>query len=175
MSRLWWAGRHSRPYVQSVCIVSGRVARLPIRRSHTQMIRLGWKPGPEAAALDGPVVVSATRFVYSRLAYLPFVSFYAWRLRHRWGSRPGSVGLLVGSKPLRSTTYSISVWRSEDDLKAFLRAPDHVPLVRRFKPRLEASTSATWRTESFDVTEAWAEAARRLAEPRIASEAKAAV
>ena len=134
------------------------------------MIRLGWKPGPEAAALEGPVVVSATRFVYSRLAYMPVVSFHAWRLRRRWGSRPGSVGLLVGSKPLRRTTYSISVWRSEDDLKTFLRAPDHLPLIRKYKRRLEGSTSAVWRTDSFRVADAWDEALMRLAEPRTALE-----
>jgi hypothetical protein len=127
------------------------------------MIRLPWKSGPAAAALDGSVVVSATSFVYSRLRYLPLVGFHAMRLRYRWGSRAGSVGLLVGSKPLRRTTYSISVWRSEDDLKAFLHAPDHVPLVRGFKGRLDASTSAVWRTDSFDVKAAWQEAARRLA------------
>ena len=121
------------------------------------------------------MVVSATRFVYSRLSDMPIVGLHAMRLRQRWGTRAGSVGLLVGSEPLRRTTYSISVWRSEDDLKAFMRAHDHVPLVRKFKPRLEASTSATWRTESFDVGEAWAEAARRLAEPHAAAEAKAAV
>jgi hypothetical protein len=134
------------------------------------MIRMGWKPGPAAVALEGPVVVSATRFVYSRFAYLPIVSLHAWRLRRRWGSRPGSVGLLVGSKPLRRTTYSISVWRSEDDLKAFLRAHDHLPLIRKFKGRLEASTSAVWRTDSFRVADAWEEALMRLAEPRTALE-----
>jgi hypothetical protein len=132
------------------------------------MIRMPWKPGPAAA--EGPVVVSATRFVYSRLAYLPAVGWHAWRLRRRWGSRPGSIGLLVGSKPLERTTYSISVWRSEDELKAFLRAPDHLPLIRRFKGRLEASTSAVWRTDSFQVDEAWEEATRRLEEPRTAPE-----
>jgi hypothetical protein len=129
------------------------------------MIRLRWKPGPAATAVEGPVVVSATRFVYSRLVYLPVVSWHAWRLRRRWGSRPGSVGLLVGSKPLKRTTYSISVWRSDADLKAFLRAPDHLPLIRKFKVRLDASTSALWRTDSFRVADAWEEALRRLAEP----------
>jgi hypothetical protein len=129
------------------------------------LFRLPWKPGPEAAAVGGPVLVSATKFVYSHLMDLPVVGFHAMRLRQGWGGRPGSVGLLVGSEPLKRTTYSISVWRSEEDLRAFLRAPDHAPLIRRYKPRLAASTSANWRTDAFDVDEAWAEAARRLAEP----------
>jgi hypothetical protein len=137
--------------------------------------RLPWKPGPEAAGVDGPVLVSATKFVYSHFADLPVVGFHAMRLRQGWGARRGSVGLLVGSEPLRRTTYSISVWRTEDDLKAFLRAPDHVPLVRRFKPRLDASTSAVWRTDSFAVDEAWAEAFRRLAEPDIAPAPEATI
>ena len=132
------------------------------------MIRMPWKAGPAAA--DGPVVVSATRFVYSRLSYLPIVSWHAYWLRRRWGSRPGSIGLLVGSKPLRRTTYSISVWRSEDDLKAFLRAPDHLPLIRKFKGRLDASTSAVWRTDSFHMDDAWQEALGRLGEPGTAPE-----
>jgi hypothetical protein len=140
-----------------------------------RLFRLPWKAGPEAAAVDGPVLVSATKFVYSHFADLPVVGFHAMRLRQGWGGRPGSVGLLVGSEPLKRTTYSISVWRSEEDLKAFLRAPDHVPLVRRFKPRLDGSTSAVWRTDSFDVEQAWAEATRRFADPDLAPAPEATV
>jgi hypothetical protein len=127
-------------------------------------IRNPWKPGPEEGT-GGKVVVSATRFEYRRRRDIPLVSVHAWRLRRAWGSRPGAVGLITGGEPHRAITYSLSIWRSEDDLRRFLSSPEHVRLVRGFRPRLIASRSVLWETDRISPREVWREGLRRLAAP----------
>jgi hypothetical protein len=123
--------------------------------------RTPWKRGPEAGA-RGPFVVSATRFTYRRRRDLPMVALLGWRLRRGWGRRPGAVGLITGSEPLGRVTYSLSVWRSEDDLRRFLSSPEHVKLVRAYRPRLSDSTSVLWETSDLSPGAAWTEALERL-------------
>jgi hypothetical protein len=126
------------------------------------IVRLPWKRG-SVAGTAGPVVVSATKFTYKRGRDLAGVTLAGLRLRRGWPTRRGAIALIVASDARRRTTYSLSVWRSEEDLREFLRAPDHVPLIRRYRPRLEASTAELWRADTFVPGETWREAARRWA------------
>src|SRR5437762_648504 len=100
------------------------------------VIRMPWKAGPAAGA-PGPLVVSATRFAYGRWRDMPMVALHGWRLRRTWGRRPGAVGLITGGEIFNRVTYSMSVWTSEEDLRRFLRSPEHARLVRGYRPRLE--------------------------------------
>ena len=126
------------------------------------MIRTPWKRGP-VRAHEGPVVVSATKFIYRRWAYMPRVWLNGWRLRRKWGSRPGAVGLYTAAESRRPVTYSLSVWVSEDDLRRFLRGAEHAPLMREFRDRLEA-TSVVWEMDDFTPERAWREGQERLAQ-----------
>ena len=125
------------------------------------ILRHPWRDGPLPADA-GPVLVSATRFHYRHRRDLPIVARHAWALRRGWGERPGAIGLFTGGELLAPVTYSLSVWASEDDLRTFLRSPEHVRLVRRFKPRLVSATSVTWQAARLDRDAAWAEGLRRL-------------
>ena len=127
------------------------------------ILRLPWRRGPVAHP-TGPVVVSATKFTYARFRDLPAVAVAASRLLRGWRTRSGAIGVAVGGEPWKRITYSVSAWADEEDLRRFVRAPDHMPLVRKYRPRLAASVSAVWRTGSLDPDEAWREAMRRLAE-----------
>ena len=129
------------------------------------MIRNRWKPGPAAAS--GPVVVSATRFLYRRWRSMPRVWLNGWRLRRAWGGRQGSIGLFTAVERGRAVTYSLSAWASEEDLRRFLRAPEHVELMREFRGRLAESTSVVWEMDYFTPEAAWREGLARLgAAPR---------
>ena len=131
------------------------------------ILRWPWRRGRVAEA-RGPVVVSATRFTYKRFRDLPAVSGHALRLLRGWRGRPGSLGVFVGGQPWRRVTYSVSVWESEQDLRRFLHAPDHAPLIRDFRPRLEASVSAKWEADGLEHSGLWREAMRRLHEAGVA-------
>jgi hypothetical protein len=126
------------------------------------MTRMPWKQGPEAD-WRGPVYVSLTDFRVHRARDLPRVWATGIRLRRAWPDRPGAVGLWLWAEPFRRRGGSVSVWRSEEDLRAFVRWAPHVEIMRRYRGSGDLE-SAAWQADSFDSAAAWAEASRRLRE-----------
>ena len=120
-----------------------------------------WTSGSCRAA-GGPVLVSVTDFHVARVRDLPAVWAEGLRLRRAWPAMPGAVGMWLWAKPLRRRSGSISVWRSEDDLRRFVRWPRHVAIMRRYRECGELASS-TWLAETFDAAQIWSEARRRLA------------
>jgi hypothetical protein len=125
------------------------------------IVRNRWRKGPEAGA-GGPLVVSATVFVYARHRDFAVVAAHGGLLRHRWPDCDGAVGLLTGMDPLRRTTYTLSVWTSRQALAAFLGSPEHRRLVERFRPKLSDSGSLLWEVERLDLEECWQRAEAEL-------------
>jgi hypothetical protein len=123
--------------------------------------RLPWRRGP-VPYTSGPVVISATRSIYKRRRDLLVVDLFALGMLRRWPRRAGSIGVIIGGDGWNRTAYTMSVWRSEADLRDFIRAADHVPLMRRFRPRQESISSTVWLAEHLDCAAAWREAVRRL-------------
>jgi hypothetical protein len=118
-----------------------------------------WTEGPSAA--DGSVLVSVTDFEVTDLRDRMSAWVLGLRLRRAWPSMSGAIGLWLWVKPLRRRSGSVSVWRSEEDLRRFVRWPRHVAIMRRYRGAGEL-TSATWWAERFDATQIWAAAERRL-------------
>jgi hypothetical protein len=127
------------------------------------MNRVPWKAGPEATG--GAVFVSVTDFHVARYRDLPAVWLAGLRLRQAWPHLPGAIGLWLWAQPMRRRGGAVSVWRSSDDLGAFLRWPPHVEVIRRFGSagRLE---SHSWQAPRFDRDEVWAWARATLAADR---------
>jgi hypothetical protein len=125
------------------------------------MAKLPWQHG-QLDPIAGPMVVSATRFTYKSLWDMPGVYWNGLRLRRAWPRFPGSIGVSISGDMSRRSTYTISLWRSEEDLKRFISHPEHLVLMRAYRPRMESLSSATWVVESFSLGEAWREARRRL-------------
>ncbi len=125
------------------------------------MTKLPWKHGQLPQA-HGPMVVSATRFTYKSLWDLPGVYWHGLRLRRVWPRFPGSIGVSLSADAGRRSTYTVSLWRSEEDLRKFISHPSHLALMRAYRPRMESVASATWIVESFDLGEAWRKARQLL-------------
>jgi len=124
-----------------------------------------WKAGP-AAARRGAVLVSLTDFQVGRFRDLPRIAVAAFRIRHNWQRRQGSLGLTLWIQPLRRRLGSLSAWEGEEDLARWLRSDDHLQVVHRFKGRMRNVSSETWTTtEDFTVADAWLGAGRRRAGP----------
>jgi hypothetical protein len=119
-----------------------------------------WTDGPFTAE-DGPVLVSVTDFHIARGRDLPVVWTEGLRLRRAWPTMTGAIGLWLWAKPLRKRSGSVSVWRSEDDLRRFVRWPRHVAIMRRYREAGEL-TSWTWLAEHFDAAEIWGAARQQL-------------
>lgn len=122
---------------------------------------LPWRPGP-AADGEGVVVVNLTDFQAHRLRDLPGIYWSGLRLREGWYAMPGAVGLWLWSRPReRGRGGSVSVWRSEADLRRFVALPAHAAVMRRYRT-LGRLRSATWQMDRFTVFAARAEARQRI-------------
>ena len=126
------------------------------------MTRTPWRRGPVGGD-DGPALISLTDFEAHSWRAMAGIYVGGLRFYRRWNKREGSIALTVWSRPQRKRVGSLSVWRSEEDLRRFLRSPEHVAIVRRFGRRMHNVGSTTWQAERFDPEEAWTEATRRLA------------
>jgi heme-degrading monooxygenase HmoA len=95
--------------------------------------------------------VNITEFTMHRPWHLLAVSRAGMRLRETWPRTEGALGmwLWVDPHPLRPRCGSISVWRDEEAVRAFVARPDHRRIVEahRDKGRLR---SATWRSAPSD-------------------------
>jgi len=125
------------------------------------MTKLPWRHGQLPPA-QGPMVVSATRFTYKSRWDMPGVYWNGLRLRRAWARFPGSIGVSIAADMGRRSTYTVSLWRSEEDLRKFVSHPEHLALMRAYRPRMESSSAATWVVESFSLGEAWRRARRLL-------------
>jgi heme-degrading monooxygenase HmoA len=56
-------------------------------------------------------------------------SIWARLLRRGWPAMEGAVGLSLWTKPLQKRQGSVSLWRSEADLQAFVQTPLHVRIM----------------------------------------------
>ncbi|MEW2174771.1 hypothetical protein AB0890_00280 [Streptomyces sp. NPDC005406] len=132
-----------------------------------------WKSGPAVQAppdgsADGAAVVSVTEFTPHRPLTAVGVTVEGIALRRVWQDIEGAVGLWLWADPdlLRPRSGSVSVWRTEQDLRGFVSRHDHMRIVRSYRDR-GSMRSATWRTEGFDM-DATQEAARSLLSGRSA-------
>lgn len=121
-----------------------------------------WKAGSIGA--DGPVLISLTAYTANRHADLPGIYRAALGLRRVWPKIDGAMGLLLWSEPTLRRAGSVSVWRSEEDLRGFVRWAPHVEIMRRYRER-GSLVSESWHSEGLDLSRLWREARWRLARP----------
>lgn len=93
---------------------------------------------------------------------MPLVCWHGLRLRRMWADTEGAIGVSLAVDLTRRTTYSVSVWESQDDLQRWLRSPYHGMVMRKYRGQIESSKATSWHTEHFDLTQAWTEAHRQF-------------
>lgn len=128
------------------------------------MMQLKWMPG-SLANWDGPFYISTTRFTYRHLRHMPWVAWHGLRLRSGWAEVEGAVGLSISTDFFARTTYTVSVWRTQEDLRRWVRSPVHAALMRGYRPYLLNSAADGWLADSFDLRHAWKEARDRVGLP----------
>lgn len=119
-----------------------------------------WTEGPQATE-GGPVLVSVTDFLIPRARDRVGAWAQGPGMRRLCASMPGAIGFWLWVKPLRRRSGSVSVWRSEEDLRRFIAWPSHVEIMRRYRGAGEV-TSTSWWAERFDPARTWSAAERRL-------------
>jgi heme-degrading monooxygenase HmoA len=78
--------------------------------------------------------------------------------------QPGYLGGTVRRELLGSGGWTMTVWRSDDDVDAFYRSPAHREAMRTGMPTLISFRSVRFTVPAKDIPLTWSEAQRRLAE-----------
>ncbi|MGV9596342.1 hypothetical protein ACWDR1_06715 [Streptosporangium sandarakinum] len=112
------------------------------------MLRTRWIAGP-AAGHPGPLVAALTDYRANRLLDLPGIARHGLSLSRLWPTLPGAVGMWLWADLPGRRVGSLSVWREEDDLQAFVRLREHVRIVREYRHR-GVLRSRTWQVDGLD-------------------------
>lgn len=76
---------------------------------------------------------------------------------------PGCIGFASQARPLKKNYRSISVWESEEALRAFVHSGAHGDLVNSTRAEVESFRSVHWTLSGADGRPTWREGSRRLA------------
>jgi hypothetical protein len=99
---------------------------------------------------------------------MPFVFWHGLALRSGWDRVEGAIGIFSGASLLERTTYTVTAWRSEQDLQRWLGSKYHRRLMSDYRETLESSGAVGWLAQTFEPRAAWREALARLA-PQLTS------
>jgi hypothetical protein len=100
-------------------------------------------------------------YLIHRLRDIPRVALEGLRLRSDWPQTEGALGLWVASLRGGRRQVSVSVWRSPEDLRRFVRSPEHLRIMREYRDTGALYTNA-WTAERFDRELVWVQANDRL-------------
>jgi hypothetical protein len=131
-----------------------RLARLPVRWNAI------WKDG-DTTTHAGPVHVSMNDYLIHRLRDIPRVANKGLHLRRQWPETDGALGLWFAGLSGGRRQVSVSVWCSAEDLRAFVRSPAHLRIMREHRATGLLHTTA-WTSERLDRAAIWHEAVDRL-------------
>ena len=123
---------------------------------------LPWTPGTAHQATSDEVVVMASRLELRRLRDVPAFLRAALRLRRRFTTTPGGMGLSLYAQPASKRFYTLSAWTDEAAMAGFTRDPAHVEVMTRFRPRMAGSRFTTW-TPAAGTVPTWPDALAQLA------------
>jgi hypothetical protein len=101
-------------------------------------------------------------YLIHRLRDIPRVAREGMRLRRRWPETEGALGLWFASFGSGRRQVSVSIWRSPEDLRRFVRTPEHLRIMREHRNTGDLYTNA-WTAEHFDRYLIWRQAVDRLA------------
>ncbi len=123
-----------------------------------------WLSGPDDGTAS-PVVVSFTDFRATTEDDLAEIFRTGIDLGDNWPIMSGAVGLWLWGKPGELRGGSVSVWRTDADLRRFVRWPVHAAIVNTWRTRIEVR-ARRWTDASFDPEHAWLRAEQHMRVPR---------
>lgn len=119
-----------------------------------------WAPGPARDAA-GPHLISVNEYRPHRYLDMVPIAQIAAELKDQVVAMPDAVGVTSAWQPLGGITYSLSLWRSEEALRAFTVSRDHRRVMRDYRGR-GYLRHVHWWGEHRSIGSSMAEARRRL-------------
>jgi hypothetical protein len=84
-------------------------------------------------------------------------------VRKQLAGTDGVIGFSLLAEPFAKRYATLSVWRDEDALCAFAKAPPHDQLMVELAPAMDGPKFVRWTIRGVDGVPTWDEALRRLA------------
>jgi len=84
-------------------------------------------------------------------------------VRRQLTSAEGLVGYTLRARPLARDYWTLSVWKDEEAMRAFMRTAPHVGLMSSLKPVMRPTKFVTWTVNGSAGRPEWADALTRLA------------
>jgi quinol monooxygenase YgiN len=104
------------------------------------------------------------------LSYLPLKSywrvfpfvFHTVQVVKQLESAEGLLGYSLLARPLSKRFWTLSVWKDEDALRAFVQHPPHVRVMTALAPHMDKTKFAQWMVKGSQLPLRWDDALRRL-------------
>jgi heme-degrading monooxygenase HmoA len=122
---------------------------------------LKWVAVEDAEPGETVVVLASRLELRSRRHTIGFFRA-ATAVRRQVRGSAGALGVALLAKPLRRTYWTLSAWRDQAALDAFVETAPHTGTMARFRPLLRDSKFVTWQVPAGELPISWDEARERL-------------
>ncbi len=104
------------------------------------------------------------------LSYLPLKSYwrvpsfflYTAQVVKQLASAQGLLGFSVLARPLSKRFWTLSAWKDEAALRAFVQHPPHVRLMAALAPHMDETKFVRWTVKGSQLALLWDDALRRF-------------
>ena len=125
------------------------------------MPAMPWKSLTRADA-DREYLVMASALPLLRFSRILRFFGFVQAIRRQLASTQGLVGYSLSAKPFAKRYWTLSVWKDEEALTAFMRKPPHVEAMTALRPHMGPTRFVRWSVKGSETPVAWDTALRRL-------------
>ena len=126
------------------------------------MPAIPWKTFAEADPTR-EYLVMASRLPLRSYLRVPLFLRLTLVVRMQLAAAGGLVGYALLAEPRSKTFWTLSAWRSQDELDAFARTLPHAAVMRRLRPHMGETAFVTWSVPGAALPIAWVDAKAHLA------------
>jgi hypothetical protein len=118
------------------------------------------EPDPEAT-----YVVMGSRLPLRGYRFIPRFLLHSMKIRRQLATSDGLVGYALNARLTHREFWTVSVWRTRDDLEAFAVADPHTTIIHTKPQRMARSKFVFWTCLGRDLPIKWEVVAAHLKAP----------
>jgi hypothetical protein len=125
------------------------------------MPALPWKSLDEVGP-ETQLTMMASRLPLRSHLRIPGFLRSTWRIRRQLAEAPGLVGYALDAKPFAKTFWTVSAWRSKEQLEAFAATDPHRGDVDKVRSHMDPTTFVFWTAPAGELPIGWDDVRRRI-------------
>jgi heme-degrading monooxygenase HmoA len=122
---------------------------------------LPWKSFAAVGAEDDCLMLLTTLPIRRLTKLQRFLAFTRRIQKQLDAGPPGLIGYSLLAKPFRGRYWTLSAWRDEEAVRAFIRQPPHVDAMRELRKVLAGFTTIRWSVRGGELPPDWDDALAR--------------